>query len=148
MLKATSDEFSLQLASSSATRNSKLAIQDATAREVASIDTTGTATFSKIIIAADNNGQSASVSGALSSNASTGIGVLPAGQHQVRIETRKIGTNSLIYVTPTSSTNNQVLYVSTKHTDDATTPENEGYFIISIDTPIEIPVTFNWWVIN
>jgi hypothetical protein len=51
-------------------------------------------------------------------------------------------------VTPTSSTANQVLYVSSKQGDDPLTPENEGYFVISLDHAIAVPVTFNWWIIN
>lgn len=90
----------------------------------------------------------ASGSGELSSGGSAGQAVLPAGNTEVVINSDKIESGSMIYITPLNSTNNQVLYVKNKITDDPLTPEGEGQFTVAIDYALGHSVTFNWWIIQ
>ena len=74
------------------------------------------------------------------SSATIGEATLPAGITTVSIETTAVTDQSLIYVTPQSSTNNQVLYVKTK---------SPGFgFTVNIDAAITKGVKFNWWIVN
>jgi hypothetical protein len=75
-----------------------------------------------------------------SSSATIGSTILAAGQTELTVFTSAVTEKSLIYVTPQSSTNNQVLYVTTK------TP-GIG-FTVNIDTAITKDVKFNWWIVN
>lgn len=69
-----------------------------------------------------------------------GKAILPAGNKEMVIYTSYVGDNSLVYLTPQSSTNNKVVYVAGK---------KAGEFIhVAIDEPIEKDVEFNWWIIN
>ena len=67
----------------------------------------------------------------------------------------KISNNKLIYLTPSTNTDNKVLYVKSKK--EASTYINpqtldeagvEGYFTVAIDAPLTHDVYFNWWIIN
>ena len=80
-----------------------------------------------------------SASGIIKSNAVAGTAVIPAGLAELEIENSKIENSSLIYVTPTSTTENNVLFVKSKET---------GKFTVGFTDPININVTFNWWVIE
>jgi len=80
-----------------------------------------------------------SASGIIKSNAVAGTAVIPAGLAELEIENSKIENSSLIYVTPTSTTENNVLFVKSKET---------GKFTVGFTDPINIDVTFNWWVIE
>jgi hypothetical protein len=75
-----------------------------------------------------------------SSSATIGSTILGAGQTELTVFTNAVTDKSLIYVTPQSSTNNQVLYVTTK------TP-GIG-FTVNIDAAINKDVKFNWWIVN
>ncbi|HAZ72971.1 MAG TPA: hypothetical protein DCW58_00005, partial [Candidatus Pacebacteria bacterium] len=90
----------------------------------------------------------ASDSGELVSNRSAGQATLIAGTTEITIASDKIEENSMIYVTPMNSTNNQVLYVKNKITDSPFTPENEAQFTVAIDYVLGHNVTFNWWIVQ
>ncbi|MBU1033401.1 hypothetical protein KKI22_00420, partial [Patescibacteria group bacterium] len=90
----------------------------------------------------------ASDSGELISNRSAGQATLTAGTTEITIASDKIEENSMIYVTPMNSTNNQVLYVKNKITDSPFTPENEAQFTVAIDYVLGHNVTFNWWIVQ
>jgi hypothetical protein len=51
-----------------------------------------------------------------------------------------VTASSLIYVTPLSSTNNQVLFVKEKR-------EHDG-FTVAIDSALSQDIRFNWWIVN
>jgi hypothetical protein len=141
-------DFQLHLNATASSTLAKFAILDSTNTEVASIDASGAGSFKRLIIASDNIApdSSSSVSGTVSTNASTGQASLAAGQTSLTISAPHISGTSLIYVTPTSSTSNEVLYVKSKQSEDATHPI--GSFTISLDQALPIPVSFNWWIIN
>ncbi len=136
------DVLGINLASESA--QSKLSVTNSGEQEVASINASGSATFSKLTI---KEPETASTSAALSLTKSTGKAVLPAGQAELRVDTHQVGSDSLIYITPVGSTKNQVVYVQEKNVFDEEEIDS-GYFIIAVDTAIDIPVTINWWIIN
>ena len=81
----------------------------------------------------------ASASGIIKSNATAGTATIPAGLTELTIENSKIEDSSLIYVTPTSSTENNVLYVKNKEA---------GQFVVGFTNPIDVDVAFNWWIIK
>jgi hypothetical protein len=96
----------------------------------------------------NQNPTTASESGELVSGRSAGQAVLQAGATEITIMSDKVEENSMIYVTPLNSTNNQVLYVKNKITDSSFTPENDGQFTVAIDYVLGHNVTFNWWIIQ
>ncbi len=87
---------------------------------------------------------------AISTNAqSAGTGEIPPGKENVIIYNERLTKDSLVYLTSTSKTENQPVYVSNKKPclNDAET-SCKSYFIVTIDSPIRTTATFNWWIIN
>lgn len=93
----------------------------------------------QLIIAQSNTPEIASTSAQFSTNATAGTITLPAGKTELIISNNKISANSMVYLTPVGSTNNQVVYVKNK---------NINSFTISIDNPLEKDIQINWWIIN
>ena len=81
-------------------------------------------------------------------NKTSGRATILAGQSELTIRSKRIGSNSLVYVTPVGSTQNQVLYVKSQRPDDPDTPDNEGKFVVGFDQPVTEDVQFNWWIVN
>lgn len=75
----------------------------------------------------------------ITTNATAGTAVLPAGLTELKIINSKLKINSLIYITPISSTQNKVLYVKSK---------DVGEFTIGFNEAIDSDVEFNWWIIE
>ena len=99
-------------------------------------------TTEKLIIAIDATPSAsleATSSGIIKSNATAGTATIPAGLTELTIENSKIEDSSLIYVTPTSSTKNNGLYVKNKEA---------GQFVVGFTNPIDVDVAFNWWIIK
>ncbi len=94
------------------------------------------------------NGTDGTQPGQTTAGRSAGQAILQAGQTEVSIESDKVEENSMIYITPMNSTNNQVLYVKNKIADSSFTKENEGQFTVGIDYPLDHNVIFNWWIIQ
>ena len=123
-------------------------------KEVASIDASGSAHFaglnidadysatqSGVIIAAEQNlAENGIYAPAIKTNATSGIGVLPAGEMEMVIYNPKVSSKTLVYLTPSSPTQNKVLFVASK--------KDGEYFKVGIDTPVPFGITFNWWIIN
>ena len=137
-----------------------------TGRSVASIDASGSARFadlsldkynqatsSDVVIAARENFERYGIfTPAIETNAaSTGNGILPKLYQEILIYSDKVTEDSLIYVTPTSSTGNRQLYVSDKV---GCNPEDDNtsckpYFKVTIDSAsLQDDITFNWWIVN
>jgi hypothetical protein len=125
----------------------------------------GSGTFNKIIIASANPTSSshlpgdvppaAHLEGETSSNATAGTAILPAGETEMLIANNSITDNSLVYLTPLSSTENKVLYVKAKKSPTSCLADQlsscqaeKGWFKVALDSPIEHDIQFNWWVIN
>ncbi len=129
------------------------------AEQVASINASGSAYFEggigvNTFIAESGDVQNkSSLTAAISTNAqSAGTGEIPAGKSNIIIYNEKLSKHSLVYLTSTSKTENQPVYVSEKRScEQNTTPtpaDCKGYFVVTIDSPIKTAATFNWWIIN
>jgi len=105
-----------------------------------------------LIIANENNTPISSSSAQIASNASAGTATLPSGKTELTIQSDKLTPNSLVYLTPNGSTQNQVVYVRSKLTP---TPEQatssaqiKSQFTIAIDTALSVDLPISWWIIN
>jgi hypothetical protein len=124
---------------------SLLSLQDTNGAQVAGVDASGSANFnsvaaSQFVIAAGADAtNSAIVNGAITTNATAGTAQIPAGVSEIVINNSKVTDYTLIYVTPTSSTQNNVLYVKSKE---------PGHFTVGFTNPINTDTNFNWWIVQ
>ncbi|MCK4588476.1 hypothetical protein KAT60_01535, partial [Candidatus Woesebacteria bacterium] len=122
-----------------------LSLQDFEGNEVANITASGAAQFAQVItdrlvIARADDFLIPEISnGEITTNATAGQAIIPAGVNEIIINNPNVTDYTLVYVTPTSSTLNKVLYVKNKA---------PGYFIVGFNKALEIDVNFNWWVID
>jgi hypothetical protein len=79
------------------------------------------------------------VNGEITTNSTVGKATIPANTPEITIRNPKINDYSLVYVTPTSSTQNHVLYVKEK---------GAGYFVVGFTEPIDTDTSFNWWIVE
>lgn len=75
----------------------------------------------------------------LAQKTTTGKAALPSGQKDITINNDMVLEKSLIFLTPTSPTQNRVLYIS---------GQSPGRFTVSLDAPISTPINFNWMISN
>jgi len=100
----------------------------------------GSATVSKLNIslaepfASSPSGQTATTS------ATIGSATILTGSLETTVLSTQVTDTSLIYVTPLTSTNNQVLYVKSKQ-------KGTG-FTVAIDQSAGVDIRFNWWIVN
>jgi hypothetical protein len=144
--------LSLEKPSSGSATFGSLLVKGAGNEPVVSISSTGNANFAGNISASGsatvkklNINQTldiaSSQSGQIATSSSTiGSTILPAHQSEVSIPSTEITDHSLIYVTPLSSTGNQVLYVVRK--------ESGQSFTVAVDAPLDRDIKFNWWIVN
>jgi hypothetical protein len=137
-----------------------LAVINREGKEVASIDASGSAFFAQlgieadytatqsgaIIAAAQNYYENGYLAPAIKTNATAGIGILPAYESEVMIYNPQVTGESLVYVTATTNTENKVLYVKAKKA--TISPTEPGWFIIALNESIAQDVQFNWWIIG
>ncbi|MCR4328933.1 MAG: tail fiber domain-containing protein, partial [Candidatus Roizmanbacteria bacterium] len=148
-----------QSPSNNKTENSKFQIQNQDNTEVASIDASGSAyfaqgvNFDKYVASSsallsptqtwDTYGQN--LPSFVTNGQASGTGILPAGTTEILILNSKVKNGSLIYVTPTGSTDNQVLYMSAKHEKTADT--DHSWFKVALDKPLTHDIEFTWWIL-
>ena len=84
--------------------------------------------------------QTEATSSANTTNNSTGQSMIKAGETRTTIYSSLIGKDSLIYITPASDTNNQVLFIKEQMAED--------HFTIEIKEASSTDIYFNWWIIN
>ncbi len=92
-----------------------------------------------------------------------GEGFIKAGEKSVIIFNKNVQPQTLVYLTSTSPSQNSTIYIAEKGTcasknveqngenSESTTGQATGcrpYFKVSIDTPIDSDITFNWWIVN
>ena len=120
---------------------------------MATIDASGSATFAGTV-AADSlvasgsatvaklniNTDIPAASGSAVPASSVGTGLLPANFTEVTMLSSQVAEESLVYLTPLTSTGNKVLYVKEKLPGVG--------FIVAIDSSLTTPINFNWWIIN
>ncbi|MEK7597789.1 MAG: Hint domain-containing protein [Patescibacteria group bacterium] len=146
-------------------QNSEFRIQNSEGKNTAVIDASGSARFnnlainnlsfdkistnSAIIAAADNFEKNGIFAPAIeAATASAGLGILPANQSEVIIYNDRVKDDSLIYLTPTSSTD-VINHVSTGNlTVGQKIPGVKSYFKVTTNTPSTLPIKFNWLIIN
>ena len=107
--------------------------------ESESIKTKEITTERLVIANATTSEESSGATSEVSTNATAGKATIPAGVSEITINNPNISDYSLIYVTPTSTTQNNVLFVKSKEI---------GKFVVGFTNPIDIDVSFNWWVIE
>ena len=79
------------------------------------------------------------VDGFITTNSSIGQAIIPAGTSEITIKNPNVTNYTLVYVTPTSSTENNVLFVKSK---------KDGEFTVGFTNPLNIDVNFNWWIVQ
>jgi len=112
--------------------------------DVASIDASGAAKFrglttDSIIIAQGQEATPSATTGEITTNATAGKAIIPAYISEIVIRNSNITNYTLVYVTPTSTTENNVLYVKSK---------GNGYFTVGFTDPLTFDVSFDWWFIQ
>jgi len=98
------------------------------------------------IIAEAGFGSIATTSAQLQTNATAGTANLPSSKTEIIIYNPKLTANSMVYLTPQGSTNNQVVYVKNKFVDEL--DSSLSYFTIALDQPLVNNLDINWWIIN
>ena len=126
-------------------QNQLLSLEDSTGTQVAGVSSSGSANFNSIaasqfvIAAGEDATNSAIIDGVITTNATAGSATIPAGVSEITIKNNKVGDYTLVYVTPTSETRNNVLYVKSKQA---------GQFVVGFTNPIEVDTNFNWWIVQ
>jgi len=92
-----------------------------------------------VIAAPDATQAGTIVNGVITTNSTIGKAVIPAGTSEITIQNPKVTDYTLVYVTPTSSTQNNVLYVKSKQA---------GQFIVGFSDAINVDANFNWWIVQ
>ena len=144
--------------------NSQLKIENNSGDQVASINAEGSASFtdlsletyneatsSAVVIAArDNYRQTGIYAPAIQTHAAaSGNGILPGGQNDIILFNSDITANSVINITPTSSTQNNSLYVDkVEACEDIEDDLCKPYFRVALDEDINSDVKFNWLIVN
>jgi hypothetical protein len=137
---------------------SDLEIHDSNNASVATISATGAITTSSDITAAGTGTfgnlklgteqLTATGSGTLTTSQPTGRAKLSAGQTEIILKSELMTAQTLVYVTPIGSTNNQVVYVKSQVAENPDTTGKEGEFRIGIDQAIGQDIEFTWWLVN
>jgi len=143
--KIESAGLSLKDNQQSASSSALLTLQNSNGNTVSTVDASGSASFSSIstqgltIAGAVDATNSAVINGVITTNATAGTGIITAGTSEITIKNNSVTDYTLVYVTPTSSTENYVLYVKSKA---------PGQFVVGFTNPIDIDVNFNWWIVR
>ncbi len=135
-------------ATNSSALGNLLAIYNEEGQTVATIDASGSAnlaslTTNMITIAsastATDSSALAALTGNAESNATAGTATLTTPNTELIISSPYVTPNSLVYLTPTTNTDNKVLFVKSKDTSS---------FTVAIDNPASSDISFNWWIIQ
>jgi hypothetical protein len=127
------------------TGNSNLQVTNASNTAVLSVNplgdliASGEGTFSKLNLGLVQPALAVSPT-ELTASGSAGTANVSAYQTQVTIDNPNVTDKSLIYITPTSSTNNQVLYLLKQVPGES--------FTVGLQNPSVTPIPFNWIIVN
>jgi len=127
--------------------NSRFEIVDELGTPVATISAAGKADFAGGV-GVQRGDVTLSSPGIFTTTKTAGKAYLPAGTSHVTIKSESITADTLIYVTPLGSTNNQVLFVKNQIAEDQSTIVKEGNFVVGLDFPLTQDVEFNWWIVQ
>lgn len=98
----------------------------------------GSGSFTKLIL-------NSSIANALSetqiqASGSAGVGTISARKTEVTILNPLVTKDSLVYITPKTETNNEVLYLLRQRPEES--------FTVGIQSPAQKDVPFNWLMVN
>ena len=132
-----------------ATASSRLEILGVTDIPTATISAQGRASFDGgLNIGTEDLTPISTMSATVASKQPSGKATINSGTLGITIKSALITRDSLIYVSPIGSTQNQILYVKSQTPEDLSTLEQEGGFSVGFDVPISNSATFNWWIVN
>ena len=137
----------IQVGNSDIQRSGELIINNEFGEKIASFDSSGDTMVAGLAISNSTDGYSLSQKGeVLTTEDTAGKATIPSNAIEIKINNSKIEEDSLIYVTPLSSTLNKVLYVKSRNSceNDACTP----YFIVGFSEILGQEVEFNWWIVQ
>ncbi len=111
---------------------------------VGSVNASGSANFEQLttgglIIAAGNENIS-TISGQANSNSTIGIATIATGSSEIIINNTNVTDNTLVYITPISNTDNQVLFVKSKQSGTG--------FTVAVPQPVTKETSFNFWLVQ
>ena len=138
-------DLTFKLASDSAKTN-KLVVKGASNSAVLSIDNlgniiaSGAASIAKLNL---NNIVSPALAVSpteITATGSAGTAKINTGRVEMTINNPLVTENSLIYITPTSNTQNQVLYLLRQVPNES--------FTVGIQSPTTVDIPFNWIIVN
>jgi len=151
------------------------------------IEASGSGTFKKVniatssadpIVADSMMSDLATESAELITNATAGEAEIPSGKKEIIIYSDQLTENSLVYITPTTDTGNQVLFVKNKQVsshseldsesesseptptilkqvqdDDGESVQDDNeekgsHFTVAVKETLENDIKFNYWIIN
>lgn len=140
------------------TDNGQVSINNLTTNNLTISDKYLDATSSAAIIAASDNFEKNGLFAPAieTASASAGIAILPENQIEVVIYNNNIKKDSLVYLTPTSSVVSSQLSVVSKESCQTDSTDSTGsnrfncrpYFKVISNTPLTLPIKFNWLIIN
>jgi hypothetical protein len=125
--------------------NSQLTVQGASNSAVLNVNdlgdliASGEGTFAKLNLSLVQPALAVSPSEIIATG-SAGTAQITPYQTQVTIDNKLVTGKSLIYITPTSSTNNQVLYLLRQVPGQS--------FTVGLQNPSVSPIPFNWIIVN
>lgn len=126
-------------------KKSRFEIINESGEAVAAFDADGNAEFSggikvsDISVAQEQLTNQEPQDDTVTTSKSSGTATLKANKDKIIIKTDKVKGQSLVYVTPKSSTENKVLYIK---------QQQDGQFEVGFDGSIGKDVEFNWWIVN
>lgn len=110
------------------------------------VTATGVGSFGSLKL--DSEVLTSTGSGTVNTTKPTGKAKLSAGQTEITLKSELITSQTLIYVTPNGSTNNQVLFVKAQTAENPETTDKEGEFKVAVDQALTQDVEFTWWLVN
>lgn len=143
--------------SSSSALGQLLAVYNEEGVAVATIDASGSAnlaslTTNMITIAsastATDSSALSSLTGTTQSNATAGSATLTTPNTELTIESPHVTSDTLVYLTPTTNTDNKVVFVKSKESCTLSAASCKPSFTIAIDSPASTDISFNWWIIK
>ena len=126
-------------------RESRFEIINEIGTPVATISAQGRAAFADGIDIGAENLSGEGENPEVNTKKSSGKATIPANSSEITILTDRLKSDTLIYVTPVGSTQNQVLYVKSQQ---AHAGETQGKFVVGFDETVTQEVQFNWWLVN
>ena len=142
---------------SSSALGNLLSVYNESGETVATIDASGSAnlaslTTNMITIASAGSATDSSalstLTGITGSNATAGNATLKTPNTELTISSPYVTANSLVYLTPTTNTDNKVLFVKAKDSCQNSTPTCTPSFTVGIDALASTDISFNWWIIE